>query len=121
MHTALPASAKWEVLLQIFVVALDESLVVLFCLLAVVLVEFNTRILLGQPHTHSRAVGGISVWIRRNGRLAATYRPVARPRLHPLRSPAPPRVPDWDQTSEIRSHQQIVESPANNYSRKKEL
>jgi len=65
---------------------LHKFLVVFFGLLAVVFVEFSPKILLGRPRVLLQTMGGISVWIRRDVRLNATHRPVARPTLHPQRS-----------------------------------
>jgi len=47
---------------------LHKFLVVFFGLLAVVLVEIGTKVLLSWPYVFSRATGGTSVWVRRDGR-----------------------------------------------------
>jgi len=56
---------EYQGCVQIYVVLLREFFVVFFGLLAVVLVEFSTKILLVPPCLVSRAVGDILEWIRR--------------------------------------------------------
>ena len=76
---------KYQGGVQIFVVSLDEFLVVFVGLLVVVLVEFSAEILLGRLSILSRAVGGgTSVCIGSDGRLDATHQLVSHSALHLL-------------------------------------